>query len=137
MSGNLDSWFTAGGSGKQADDLSQDMYKVGTDFPKGTQVHCRRPLLIPPCNWTRRVSLSLSYSFHMTDCPPHVHGWFLFSRKRFIISFRTIYSKVVIWSESPIFRFSSACRIVLGKLRWAVMLVSCEERNPCGGHCVS
>lgn len=72
MSGKLDSWFTAGGSGRHADDLSQDLYKV-TDFPqylKETQVHCQRPLLIPPCNWTWRVSLSLTYSFQMTDCPP-------------------------------------------------------------------
>lgn len=112
---------------------AKDLYKVGTDFPeylKETQAHCRRPLLIPPCDWTRRVSLSPSHSFHVTDCPPHVHGWLLFSRKCFIISFRTIYSKVIICSESPIFRFSSACMIVLGKLRWAVMLgFLCREES--------
>lgn len=34
MSGNLDSWFTAGGSGRQADNLSQDLYKVRNDFPQ-------------------------------------------------------------------------------------------------------
>lgn len=96
--------------------------------PEGKPSSLPESLLIPCCSWkSRGALLSLTHFRHLTA---HftLMGGFSFSSQCFIISSRTIYSKVRIHLESPIFRLSWACQDPLGKLHCTAVRLLVKRR---------
>lgn len=83
--------------------------------PEGKPSSLPASLLIPCCSWKiKGALLSLTHFTHLTAYFT-LMGGFTFSSQCFIISSRTIYSKVRIHLESPIFRLSWACQDPVGQ----------------------
>lgn len=104
-------------------------------IPEGKPSSLSASLLIPPYSWkSRGTLLSLTHFRHLTA---HftLMGGFSFSSQCFIISSRTIYSKVRIHLNHLYLGCLGLVRILWVNCTVQLCQASCKKKNLCGDHC--